>query len=115
LTPDLQLKSDPRIFFAGQLSGVEGYVESMATGFIAGCQAAAFVRGEDLRTFPRESALGSLCHYITRANPRNYQPANIAMDLFPEVTGYAHDKKARHAEICRRALAAIETYSHAHV
>jgi methylenetetrahydrofolate--tRNA-(uracil-5-)-methyltransferase len=113
LNSNLQLRNEPRIFFAGQISGVEGYVESIATGFIAGCQAAAFVRGEPLRTMPRESALGSLCHYITGADPRHYQPANIAMDLFPEVDGFRHDKKARHAEICRRALEAIESYSHA--
>lgn len=115
LTPNLQLKARPSVFFAGQISGVEGYVESMATGLIAGWQAAAYVRGEALMPFPRESALGSLCHYVTGANPKNYQPANIAMDLFPEVEGFAHDKKARHAEICRRALAAIESYCHATV
>lgn len=115
LTPDLQLRNARRIFFAGQISGVEGYVESIATGFIAGYLAAAFAKDEMLMTFPRESALGSLCHYITGANPRNYQPANIAMDLFPEVDGFRHDKKARHAEICRRALEAIETYCHARV
>jgi len=115
LTPDLQLRHDRRIFFAGQISGVEGYVESIATGFIAGCLAAAFACGETLRTFPRESALGSLCHYITGANPKHYQPANIAMDLFPEVAGFQHDKRARHVEICRRALGAIEGYCHATV
>jgi methylenetetrahydrofolate--tRNA-(uracil-5-)-methyltransferase len=115
LNSHLQLRSHPKCFFAGQISGVEGYVESIATGFIAGCQAAAFASGEALRTFPRESALGSLCHYVTGANPKHYQPANIAMDLFPEVEGYRHDKKARHAEICRRALEAIESYSHAAV
>ncbi len=115
LTPNLQLKARPNLFFAGQISGVEGYVESMATGLIAGWQAAAYVRGEALMPFPRESALGSLCHYVTGANPKNYQPANIAMDLFPEVEGFGHDKKARHAEICRRALAAIESYCHATV
>lgn len=115
LTSNLQLRENPRIFFAGQISGVEGYVESIATGFIAGFQAAAFAHGEVLRTMPRESALGSLCHYITGANPKHYQPANIAMDLFPEVEGFKHDKKARHAEICRRALEAIESYSHAAV
>jgi methylenetetrahydrofolate--tRNA-(uracil-5-)-methyltransferase len=113
LTRNLQLRSEPRIFFAGQVSGVEGYVESIATGLIAGWHAAAYAMGETLRAFPRESALGSLCHYVTSANAKNYQPANIAMDLFPEVTGYQHDKKARHSEICRRALEAIESYSHA--
>jgi methylenetetrahydrofolate--tRNA-(uracil-5-)-methyltransferase len=52
---------------------------------------------------------------VTGANPKNYQPANIAMDLFPEVAGYGHDTKARHAEICRRALEAVESYAHAAV
>ena len=115
LTGNLQLKSNAGIFFAGQVSGVEGYVESIATGLIAGRQAAAFAMGETLTEFPRESALGSLCHYITNANPKNYQPANIAMDLFPEVAGFQHDKKARHSEICRRALEAMDRYCHATV
>jgi methylenetetrahydrofolate--tRNA-(uracil-5-)-methyltransferase len=115
LTPNLQLKKHPNVFFAGQISGVEGYVESIATGLIAGCQAAGYATGVPLTTFPRESALGSLCFYITGANPKNYQPANIAMDLFPGVDGFEHDKRARHAEICRRALLAIESYCHAAV
>jgi methylenetetrahydrofolate--tRNA-(uracil-5-)-methyltransferase len=115
LTPALQLRALPNIFFAGQISGVEGYVESIATGLIAGRHAAAFALDEPLRVFPRETALGSLCHYVTGANPKNYQPANIAFDLFPEVTGFQHDKKARHGEICRRAIAALETYCHAQV
>jgi methylenetetrahydrofolate--tRNA-(uracil-5-)-methyltransferase len=109
LMPTLQLKSDPRIFFAGQISGVEGYVESIATGLVAGLNASAYVTGNAMRTFPRETALGSLCHYISGADPRNYQPANIAFDLFPPLDEAAskrfrHDKKARHAEICSRAL-----------
>jgi methylenetetrahydrofolate--tRNA-(uracil-5-)-methyltransferase len=115
LTPTLQLRERPRVFFAGQISGVEGYVESIATGLMAGRHAADFVRGETPRALPRESALGSLCHYITGANPKNYQPANIAFDLFPEVHGFRHDKKARHSEICSRALAAIESYCEVHV
>jgi methylenetetrahydrofolate--tRNA-(uracil-5-)-methyltransferase len=109
LMPSLQLKSDPRIFFAGQISGVEGYVESIATGLVAGLNAAAFVAGDAIAAFPRETALGSLCHYISGADSRNYQPANIAFDLFPPLDDAAlkrfrHDKKARHAEICSRAL-----------
>jgi methylenetetrahydrofolate--tRNA-(uracil-5-)-methyltransferase len=69
---------------------------------------------------PRETALGSLCHYITNADPKNYQPANIAFDLFPafdETTArrFKHDKKARHAEICRRALEAMDAHACAHV
>jgi methylenetetrahydrofolate--tRNA-(uracil-5-)-methyltransferase len=115
LTPTLQLKSDPRIFFAGQISGVEGYVESIATGLMAGLHAAAFFRGEEPRSFPRPTALGSLCHYITGADPANYQPANITFDLLPHLDEetrkrFKRDKKARHAEVCRRAAAALDAW-----
>ena len=120
LAPTLQLRSTPRVFFAGQISGVEGYVESIATGLMAGLHAAALARGETPRPFPRETALGSLCHYITGADPRHYQPANIAFDLLPALDeptrrGLGHDKKARHAEVCRRALASLEDFRSARV
>lgn len=119
LTPTLQLRSDPRVFFAGQISGVEGYVESIATGLVAGWQAAAYVTGERIPAFPRETALGSLCHYISGAEAKNYQPANIAFDLFPPLEGallkrLRHDKKARHAEICSRAREALDGMRMAH-
>ena len=109
LTPTLQLRARPNVFFAGQISGVEGYVESIATGLMAGLHAAALANGEEPVRFPRETALGSLCHYISGADPKHYQPANITFDLLPqldEATRQAlrHDKKARHAEVCRRAL-----------
>ena len=115
LTPTLQLKTDPRIFFAGQISGVEGYVESIATGLMAGRHATALINGRQPRPFPRETALGSLCHYITGADPKNYQPANITFDLLPSLDEAArkklrHDKKARHAEVCRLAQAALNDW-----
>ena len=115
LTRTLQLKSDPRIFFAGQISGVEGYVESMATGLLAGRFAVALAHGQDPKAVPRETALGSLCEYIAGADPRHYQPANITFDLLPQLEEdvrrkFKHDKKARHAEVCRRALVALEEY-----
>jgi methylenetetrahydrofolate--tRNA-(uracil-5-)-methyltransferase len=120
LDSTLQLRARPSIFFAGQISGVEGYVESIAMGLIAGRNAAALVSHEVPRSLPRETALGSLCHYISSADPTDYQPANIAFDLFPpldEPTArrLKHDKKARHAEICRRALQAMDETLHAHV
>jgi methylenetetrahydrofolate--tRNA-(uracil-5-)-methyltransferase len=120
LTATLQLRARPSIFFAGQISGVEGYVESIATGLIAGRHAAALALCEQTLALPRETALGSLCHYISGADPRHYQPANIAFDLLPpldEATArrLRHDKKARHAEICRRALESIDVFLHAHV
>jgi len=120
LTPTLQLRANPRVFFAGQISGVEGYVESIATGLMAGLHAAAWARGEGPRAFPRPTALGSLCHYVSGADPRDYQPANITFDLLPALDeptrrSLAHDKKARHAEVCRRALAALEDFRSVHV
>ncbi len=113
LTPSLAFRRDPRIFFAGQISGVEGYVESIATGFIAGRNAAALAQGEPLRIWPRETALGALCHYVSAADPKHYQPANITFDLLPKLDEetarrLGKDKKARHAEVCRRALEALE-------
>jgi methylenetetrahydrofolate--tRNA-(uracil-5-)-methyltransferase len=118
LTPRLHLRSDARIFFAGQISGVEGYVESIATGLLAGLIASAMARGEEARPIPRPTALGSLCHYVSGADPRHYQPANIAFDLLPpldEATRQRlrHDKRARHAEVCRRAVESMDEYLHA--
>ena len=119
LTPGLQLKADERVFFAGQISGVEGYVESIATGLLAGRFAAAYARGETLGELPRETACGSLIHYLTHADPKRYQPANIAFDLLPQLDDelkrkLRHDRKARHAEVCRRAVAAMDEYLGAH-
>jgi methylenetetrahydrofolate--tRNA-(uracil-5-)-methyltransferase len=117
LSPTLRLKSDPRILFAGQISGVEGYAESIGTGLIAGRNAAALATGEEPEPFPRETALGSLCHYITHADPRHFQPANITFDLLPSLDEelkrtLRHDKKARHAEVCKRAVAAMDEFLH---
>jgi methylenetetrahydrofolate--tRNA-(uracil-5-)-methyltransferase len=120
LTATLQLRSRPEILFAGQISGVEGYVEAIATGMMAGMHAAALIRSEPPQPFPKETAMGSLCGYISGADPARYQPANITFDLLPPLDDETrnrlqHDKKARHAEVCRRALAALEGRIHAHV
>lgn len=115
LTETLSLKSDPRVLFAGQISGVEGYVESIATGLLAGRYVADAAAGRPARAVPRETALGSLTHFITHANPKNYQPANIAFDLLPALDEETRkklkrDKRARHAEVCRRAIEAMDGY-----
>jgi methylenetetrahydrofolate--tRNA-(uracil-5-)-methyltransferase len=120
LTTTLQLRAAPHVLFAGQISGVEGYVESIATGLMAGLHAAALAAGEEPRPFPRATALGSLCQYVSGADPRSYQPANITFDLLPALdddtrTRLGRDKKARHAEVCRRALDALEEVRGAHV
>ncbi len=96
---------------------MEGYAESIGTGLIAGRNAAALVRGDEPEAFPRETALGSLCHYITNADPNHFQPANITFDLLPSLEEEVkrklrHDKKARHAEVCRRATEAMDHFLH---
>lgn len=118
LRPTMQLRGDERIFFAGQISGVEGYTESIATGIVAGRNAAALALGGEPDVFPRASATGSLTHYITHADARHFQPANITFDLLPALDEgtrqkFKRDKKARHAEICRRAFDVFEEHMHA--
>ncbi len=115
LEPALSLRSHPHIFFAGQISGVEGYVESIATGLMAGRNAVRLAEGRAPIAPPRETALGSLAHYISAADPRHYQPANITFDLLPGLPEsdrqrLAHDKAARRELQCRRALEALERY-----
>ena len=102
------------ILFAGQLSGVEGYTESIATGLLAGIYAAAIARGEEPVPAPRACALGSLVHYITHADPKDFQPANITFDLLEPleegVRKKVRDKKERHRMVCERALAAFDEW-----
>jgi methylenetetrahydrofolate--tRNA-(uracil-5-)-methyltransferase len=111
----LALRAHPNVFFAGQISGVEGYVESIATGLVAGMAAAARVCGEASRTFPRETAIGSLCHYVSNADARHYQPANIAFDLFPPLDPNPRDRKERQAAVCKLALDKLDEFVAIHV
>ena len=108
----LRFKKEPWLMVAGQLSGVEGYTESIATGMLAGIYAAAFVRGEEPIPVPRATALGSLVHYITHADPKDFQPANITFDLLEplneETRKKVRDKKERHRMQCERSLAAFD-------
>jgi methylenetetrahydrofolate--tRNA-(uracil-5-)-methyltransferase len=118
LSSSLHLRAHPKVFFAGQISGVEGYVESIATGLVAGRHAAARALQIDSPRLPRETALGSLCAYVSGADAANYQPANITFDLLPKLEEslrlkMRHDKKARQAEVCRRALSALDEFRNA--
>lgn len=113
LTETLQLRSRPSIFFAGQICGVEGYVESMAMGLLAGRYAASLAVGGELHTAapPRSTAHGSLMHYITHADPRSFQPANITFDLLPALPRKVRDRKLRHKLVCERALEEFEGWT----
>jgi methylenetetrahydrofolate--tRNA-(uracil-5-)-methyltransferase len=104
LAETLQMKRYPNVLFAGQISGVEGYVESIATGQMAGINAAAVVHGSGAVPPPRTTAFGSLVHYICHADARNFQPANITFDLLPAWEQKLRDKKERHQRQCERAL-----------
>jgi methylenetetrahydrofolate--tRNA-(uracil-5-)-methyltransferase len=104
LRETLQMKAHPRVLFAGQICGVEGYVESIATGLIAGTHASAIVAGSEPVAPPRASAFGSLTHYVTHADPKTFQPANITFDLLPALENKIRDRKERHRVQCEFAL-----------
>jgi len=104
LTDTLQMKAHSRVMFAGQICGVEGYVESIAMGLMAGVHAAALVSGGDLLAPPRASAFGSLVHYITQADAKHFQPANITFDLLPALENRIRDRQERHRVQCEVAL-----------
>lgn len=112
LDETLRLKQNPWLMFAGQICGVEGYTESIASGMLAGMYAAAIARGEEPVPVPRATALGSLVHYITHAEAKQFQPANMTFDLLApldeEVRRRVRDKKERHRMQCERALRAFE-------
>jgi methylenetetrahydrofolate--tRNA-(uracil-5-)-methyltransferase len=104
LRETLQMKMHPQVLFAGQICGVEGYVESIATGLLAGQHAAALALGSELVPPPRASAFGSLTHYVTHADAKNFQPANITFDLLPALDKKIRDRKERHRMQCELAL-----------
>lgn len=110
LTETLQMKRHPNVLFAGQISGVEGYVESIATGLIAGITAAALANESSATPPPRATAFGSLIHYITHADARDFQPANITFDLLPAWEQKIRDKKERHRLQCERALREFDAW-----
>jgi methylenetetrahydrofolate--tRNA-(uracil-5-)-methyltransferase len=104
LRETLQMNAHPNVLFAGQICGVEGYVESIATGLMAGVHAAALASGSEPVPPPRASAFGSLVHYVTHADARNFQPANITFDLLPPLDKRVRDRQERHRLQCEAAL-----------
>jgi methylenetetrahydrofolate--tRNA-(uracil-5-)-methyltransferase len=114
LNETLSLRDHPSILIAGQLSGVEGYTESIATGMLAGLYAAQLALGEPVTTVPRSTALGSLVYYITHARSEDFQPANITFELLlplEEATRkQVRDKRERHRLQCERDLAFFDKW-----
>jgi len=110
LEPTLQMKSHKNLFFAGQITGVEGYVESAATGLVAGINAARVACGGEPLVFPEETAHGALCRYITIADPNHFQPMNVNFGLFPELDKKIRDKKLKYRLFSERALERLERF-----
>ncbi|WP_425060846.1 Methylenetetrahydrofolate--tRNA-(uracil-5-)-methyltransferase TrmFO [Sporomusa carbonis] len=104
LLPTLQMVDQHDILFAGQITGVEGYVESAASGLIAGFNAGRLAHGLEPRVFPVQTAHGALCRYITQADPGNFQPMNINFGLLPPLGQKIKDKKLKNRMIADRAL-----------
>ena len=107
-----QTKARPDLFFAGQISGVEGYVESAASGLIAGRNAAALVLGDEPRVPPRTTAIGALAYYVSHADPRNYQPTNITFGIMVAPEAGSRRAKDRKLAISARALQALDQWMH---
>jgi methylenetetrahydrofolate--tRNA-(uracil-5-)-methyltransferase len=96
------------LFFAGQMTGVEGYVESAASGLVAGINAAKLAKGEEPIVFPQETTIGSMAYYITHAEGKHFQPMNANFGLLPKLPERIKDKKSRYEALANRALSALE-------
>jgi len=110
LQPTLQMKKENGIFFAGQITGVEGYVESASSGLVAGKNIARFCQGKELLVFPEDTAHGALCAYITDQRHKHFQPMNINFGLLPPLMNKIRDKKQKNAVIADRALRSLQKF-----
>ena len=110
LAQTYQLKARPNLFFAGQMTGVEGYVESAGSGLIAGINAARLALGQELLYFPHETALGAMARYITHTDGKNFQPMNVNFGLFPELGERIKSKPERYERHANRALETIRNF-----
>lgn len=106
-----QFKDREDLFFAGQMTGVEGYVESAASGLIAGINAARLIKGEEPVEFPAVTAMGSMAHYITSTNAKTFQPMNANFGLFPELPVKIRGKQERNEQHAKRALETIQNFA----
>jgi len=110
LLPTYQSRQRPDLFFAGQMTGVEGYVESAAAGLVAGLNLARLALGRETVIFPEESAIGSLAQYITHADADHFQPMNATFGLMPPLAEPVRDKPARKRALAERALSRLESF-----
>jgi methylenetetrahydrofolate--tRNA-(uracil-5-)-methyltransferase len=112
MRPTLQYCSSDKLFFAGQLTGVEGYVESASSGLVAGVNMARVINGLQPLVFPETTAHGALCRYITDSTIKNFQPMNVNFGIFPQPEYRIKNKKDKSAYYAERALKALEIFAH---
>lgn len=105
-----QFKGNDSLFLAGQMTGVEGYVESAASGLVAGINMAKYVEGKPVITFPENTVIGSMAYYITHTNSKNFQPMNANFGLLPSLDKRIKDKKERYEALAARALDSLEHF-----
>ncbi|MBX4147512.1 FADH(2)-oxidizing methylenetetrahydrofolate--tRNA-(uracil(54)-C(5))-methyltransferase TrmFO [Paenibacillus sp. FSL W7-1279] len=108
-----QVKTRPNLYLAGQMTGVEGYVESAASGLIAGINAARAAQGQEGIVFPQESTIGSMAYYITHADPDNFQPMNANFGLLPSLEKRIRNKKEKNEALASRALDGVRVFINA--
>ena len=112
LKPTLQMQKNPKILFAGQMTGVEGYIESAASGLVAGINAAKITSGQEPVINPADTAHGAICQYITNADAKKFQPMNVNFGLLPPLEERIKDKKFKNRTIAERALVSLESFKH---
>lgn len=110
LLPTLEMRGHPGLFLAGQITGVEGYVESAAMGLLAGINAARVALGKEPVAFPKETAIGALSHYICSANPHGFAPMNINFGLFPPYHGKNRNRRKRRQAMAVRSLETLKDF-----
>jgi len=114
LRPTLQFRERDDLFFAGQITGVEGYMGNAGTGLVAGINATRLIRGQEPLVFPPTTMLGVLCHYVTHADPKDFQPMKANFGILPPLAENVRNKRARYQAYVARALADLEAFTQAH-
>ncbi|HAZ36781.1 MAG TPA: methylenetetrahydrofolate--tRNA-(uracil(54)-C(5))-methyltransferase (FADH(2)-oxidizing) TrmFO [Clostridiaceae bacterium] len=110
LLPTLQMKKYPKIMFAGQITGVEGYIESAAMGMLSGINMAKIVLGQEPLVFPKNTAIGSLSNYISSAETKNFQPMHINFGIMPQINQKIRDKKERNLKVSKLSIGSIKNF-----
>jgi methylenetetrahydrofolate--tRNA-(uracil-5-)-methyltransferase len=115
LLPTLQLRAQPHLFFAGQITGTEGYVSAVAGGLLAGLNCARLVSGDDPLSLPKDTMSGALLHYVTHSDAASFQPMKANFGLVPPLSPHVRNKRQRYAAYAQRALSSVDAWKSRHL